>query len=170
MNKVKRPYKRRTYIINKKFQYSFILRNMMFLLITFILIFLLMFFWNIAKFRQGFLIQPPNNEYVEEWAGEHNVAPDSAEYAYQFIIQARTYTFFDLTWKPLLIVFILSAVVLFISNIYYSHKIAGPMYRLKIFLQQKINNEELEPIRFRKTDNEEFHELAAKINEALKLR
>ena len=54
--------------------------------------------------------------------------------------------------------------------LYYSHKIAGPMYRLKMFLQQKINNEELEPIRFRKTDNEEFHELAAKINEALKLK
>jgi hypothetical protein len=127
-----------------------------------------MLIWNTAKFRQGFLFQPPKNEVIEKWARENNVAPGSSEYAYQFILQAKTYTFFDLTWKPLLVVFIINAVFLFLANIYYSHKIVGPIIRLNSFFEKWIAKEGKKPITFRETDDLIYHQLAEKINIALK--
>ena len=118
MNRKPGSFVKRKYMINKKFQYSFIFRNILFLLLSFILVFGIMLVWNMAKFRQGFLIQPPKNEIIEEWAKENNVDPGSSEYAYQFILQAKTYTFFDLTWKPLLVVFVINAVFLSLANFY----------------------------------------------------
>tara|TARA_B100000925_G_scaffold291071_1_gene277927 strand:+ start:10633 stop:11079 length:447 start_codon:yes stop_codon:yes gene_type:complete len=38
-----------------------------------------------------------------------------------------------------------------VSLIYLSHKLAGPMYKIKVHLKNNKNN--FEPIRFRKTDN-----------------
>ena len=170
MNRKPGSFVKRKYMINKKFQYSFIFRNILFLLLSFILVFGIMLVWNMAKFRQGFLIQPPKNEIIEEWARENNVDPGSSEYAYQFILQAKTYTFFDITWKPLLVVFVITAVFLSLANFYYSHKIVGPIFRLNHFFDKLINKEEVEPLTFRKTDKYEYHHLAKNINKALEIR
>jgi hypothetical protein len=169
MNKKQGTLTKRKYLIDKKFQYSFILRNIIFLLLSFILVFCIMLMWNVAKFRQGFLIQPPTNGQVEEWAKENNVEPGSGEYAYQFILQAKTYTFFDITWKPLLVVFLLNAAFLSLANVYYSHKIAGPIYKLNLFFEKLIKNKEVETLTFRKTDRYEYKKLAEKINKALEI-
>ena len=169
MNRKPGSFIKRKYMINKKFQYSFIFRNIIFLLLSFLFVFSIMLVWNMAKFRQGFLIQPPKNEIIEEWARENHVEPGSAEYAYQFILQAKTYTFFDITWKPLLVVFIINAVFLSLANFYYSHKIVGPIFRLNNYFERWIKREETKPLIFRKTDKFEYHHLAENINKALEI-
>ena len=169
MKKKPGSYAKRKYMINKKFQYTFIFRNILFLLLSFILVFTIMLIWNASKFRQGFLLQPPKNEIIEEWAKENNVEPGSSEYAYQFILQAKTYTFFDLAWKPMLVVFVINAVFLALANIYYSHKIAGPIFRLNTFFDKWMIKEEIKPLAFRETDEYLYHQLAEKINKALKI-
>jgi hypothetical protein len=167
MNREQRLFTKRKYLIDKKFQFSFIFRNFIFLLVSFLLVFGIMLVWNVAKFRQGFLIQPPKNEQIEEWAKKNNVDPGSGEYAYQFILQAKTYTFFDITWKPLLVVFVLDALFLSLANVYYSHKIAGPIFRLKMYFEGLSRDKESKPLTFRKTDRYEYQQLAKTINKAL---
>jgi len=47
---------------------------------------------------------------------------------------------------------VLSSVVIFFAGLYYSHKIAGPMFRLKAVLQKYLEGAEVEQVAFRKTD------------------
>jgi hypothetical protein len=69
----------------------------------------------------------------------------------------------------MLVVFIINAVFLSLANIYYSHKIVGPIFRLNSFFDRWINHEELKPLTFRDTDEYEYHHLAEKINKALEI-
>jgi hypothetical protein len=159
---------RKTLLIDKSFQYPFIRRNIIFFLCSLVLICGVLWLWNHFKYTQGFLVHPPNGEQVETWAKANNVSPDSAEYAYQFIVQAKPYTFFDLIWKPVAIVLAINLILLIGFSVYFSHQIAGPIYRVKKTLQSKINGENAAPIKFRK--NDPFHDLADLINQALNLK
>ncbi len=54
----------------------------------------------------------------------------------QFLIQAAPYTIYDTTCKPLLLAFLIQVIFLFITNIYVTHKIVGPIYHLKQYLKK----------------------------------
>ena len=60
--------------------------------------------------------------------------------------------------------FIFFLIVLFIC-IFQAHKIAGPMYKLRLFFNDIANGKNIEPLRFRKNDH--FQELPNAINNAL---
>lgn len=45
-----------------------------------------------------------------------------------------------------------SSVVIFFTALYYSHKIAGPMFRLKAVLHEYLGGAEVEKVAFRRTD------------------
>lgn len=51
-----------------------------------------------------------------------------------------------------LIQLIFSSVIVFAIALFFSHKIAGPMYRLKMVLQEYLGGEEIEKVSFRRTD------------------
>ena len=51
-----------------------------------------------------------------------------------------------------LVQLIVSCIIVFILALHYSHKIAGPMYRLKLVVQRYLNGEDIEKVSFRKTD------------------
>ncbi|MAF78134.1 MAG: hypothetical protein CME60_08220 [Halobacteriovoraceae bacterium] len=53
--------------------------------------------------------------------------------------------------------------IVFIISIFFSHKIAGPMYKLQKFLREKKNNTTRDKLYFRKGDY--FQEVASDINE-----
>ena len=53
---------------------------------------------------------------------------------------------------------ILSSFVIFFLALYYSHKIAGPMFRLKITIQQFLQGDDKEKVSFRSSDL--LHEVA----------
>ncbi len=57
-----------------------------------------------------------------------------------------------------LLQFVISSFVVFFLALRYSHKIAGPMYRLKLRVRQFLNGEHVEDVCFRKTDF--LHEVA----------
>ena len=159
---------RKKYIVDKSFQYGLILKNLVMLFFTFALIVAVLFVWEKYQTKQGFLIRLPQNSAVIAWAKENNVSPGSAEFMQQFIKMSTVYTFFDLLWKPLALVFALNLLILTAANIYYSNKIAGPIYRLKNELERKLNGEEVEPVFFRK--NDAFHDLAVLINRFMDLQ
>lgn len=167
MKKRMKSNRRKRFIIDKQLQHSFIFTNLIILSVTVLLIFLAIIVWNKYRFNQGFLLQPPSNEEVVAWAEEHDVEVDSAEFWQQFLMQAKVYTFFDLIWKPIVIIFVINTVILILGNIVYSHRIAGPIYRLKKLLHQKLEGKSIEPIAFRK--NDAFHDLADLMNRVLML-
>ncbi|MCP5052400.1 MAG: hypothetical protein GY940_34855 [bacterium] len=51
-----------------------------------------------------------------------------------------------------LIQLVFSFIVIYFISLYFSHKIAGPVFRLKAVLQQYIDGQEIESVNFRKTD------------------
>lgn len=158
---------RTMFIVDKQFQYSFILKNLILLVFSFVLVFLAIRVWEQNQVKQGFLIRPPKNIEVMEWAKANNIKPDSAEYARRFIEAGTVYTVFSLIWKPIVTVLVLNIIILVLASIYYSHRIAGPIYRLKKLLEEKIKGGHIEPVYFRK--NDEFQELAELINKVLSL-
>ena len=56
-------------------------------------------------------------------------------------------------------------ITMFIICIFFSHKIAGPLYKLNMYLKKIANNERVDRIRFRKGDY--FPELAENFNNAM---
>jgi signal transduction histidine kinase len=64
--------------------------------------------------------------------------------------------------RYLLIAGLLSIILASVSILFYSHRIAGPMYRLHKHLQDMIKGDYKERLRFRK--NDEFKHLADAIN------
>jgi len=57
-------------------------------------------------------------------------------------------------------------ITMFIICIFFSHKIAGPLYKLNMYLRKIANNESVDKMRFRKGDY--FPELADSFNDAVK--
>lgn len=159
---------RKILIVDKKFQYSFITKNLILLCFTFFLIFAVISMWEKYQVKQGFLLSPPENTQIIAWAKANNVDVNSAEFMRQFILQAKVYTFFQLLWQPMVIVLVLNALILIIANVYYSNTIVGPIYRLKALLEKKIRGEKVEPLHFRK--NDEFHDLAELINKTFECK
>jgi methyl-accepting chemotaxis protein len=159
---------RTIFIVDPKFQIKFILKNLLLLLITFVMLFGALKVWEKYQVNQGFLLRPPTNSSVVAWARQNNVPLDSADFLREFIHRAQVYTFFDLLWKPMLLILLINILILIVANIYYSHKIIGPIHRLKNELERKLSGEEIPAIRFRK--NDPFQELAELINKVLKLK
>ncbi|MCX5777890.1 MAG: hypothetical protein NTU66_01510 [Elusimicrobia bacterium] len=159
---------RKIFIVDRKFQGNFIFKNLLLLVIAFVMLFGAIKVWEKYQVNQGFLLRPPQNSSVVAWAQQNNVPLDSAQFLREFIRRAQVFTFFDLIWKPLLLVLLINILILVIANIYYSHKIAGPIFRLKSQLQRKLNGEDIPAIRFRK--NDPFQELAELINKVLQLK
>ena len=56
-------------------------------------------------------------------------------------------------------------ITMFVICIFFSHKIAGPLYKLNIYLRKIANNENVDRMRFRKGDY--FPELADSFNDAV---
>lgn len=158
-------HERKTYIVDRPFQFSFIVKNLLLLVLAFSMVFLAIHLWEKHQVKQGFLLRPPQNSEVRMWASQHGIREGSPEYLQLFLTRAKVYTYFDLLWKPLLGVLLINILIMVALNVYYSHKIAGPVFRLKKTLRQKLDGQAVEPVRFRK--NDEFQELADLVNQLM---
>src|SRR3989339_1107962 len=109
--------RRKRLIINREFQYSFIKKDLLFLLLTAALFFILVIVWNRYKVKQGFLLDIPSVEEVSVWAEASGIPPADARYWQRFIEKAKPYTFLDIIWKPLLVVLLINGLLLFIFSL-----------------------------------------------------
>jgi len=65
----------------------------------------------------------------------------------------------------LIFIQLLFSIIVLILFIFFTHKIAGPMYKLKTHLQQIREGEEIRPLTFRNGDY--FHDVAEEVSEFL---
>ncbi|MCE9501240.1 MAG: hypothetical protein K8R21_12205 [Leptospira sp.] len=79
----------------------------------------------------------------------------------------RQYNAFDLYIEPILIVSLLNLIVIIGFSLFFSHRMAGPIHRIKVTLEEFVANQKPSSIRLRKKDH--FSEVADLLNKALKL-
>lgn len=126
---------RKTYIINPKFQYKF-----SFIICSLIFIGSLIYPITIYDIFEYIIQRFPTD------SAEHNANRDSI-LLYLAIMQLAFTGF------------------VFIFCIFISHKIVGPIYKLKLFLQNIRSTGELEHLKFR--DGDHFQDLADEVNATL---
>ncbi|UCD05967.1 MAG: methyl-accepting chemotaxis protein [candidate division WOR-3 bacterium] len=126
---------RRNYIVHKKFQF-----RMLGLLL--ILVFAATLFTTLIN-HYFFLSS------IVHFIEQHGRPPTGSE-----LIIAST--------KPLLIILPVAFIVLGIVCIFVSHRIAGPLYRLKMFMEKVENGDYTVNLRFRKGDA--IHDVADSFN------
>jgi len=134
-----RPYQRRNYYIDKKFQTDFIVR-----------------FWLIVALGSLFTVVAvywlaKNTTTVGIMDGRVAVHT-TAEYLLPLMVQTVS---IELAVVSLLTI---------LMTLYISHKIAGPLHRLKVTLKA-LGNGNLKPMHFRQGD--QLQEVASSYNEAL---
>lgn len=157
--------KRRVFIIDSRFQYNFIARNLAMILITAVFAFVLLVVWNVFRFNQDFLMLTPSAEQLLRWAKEHNLPTDGIDVASQFIAQAKRHSFAYLVTVPLVVAVLLNALLSVFTSIYFSHHMAGPLHRIKNALRDKLDGKAPDPIVLRNGDM--FGDLARLVNEVL---
>lgn len=79
--------------------------------------------------------------------------PLAASYKSAFQLMAAVYREMNVyIITAVLIQLIFSSIIVYFIALLYSHKIAGPIFRLKAVLQQYMGGEEIEKVSFRRTD------------------
>ena len=132
-------YKRKTYLINKKFQLKFSLYFVLFILVTNIFYLL--------------TINDIYNEFIHILSSHYPNAATS-------YVEKKNSLFLIFSFWQL---FVCS--ILFVIGIFISHKIAGPIYKTKMFLGKIEHGDFDSKLFFRKGDN--FPELANSYNNAI---
>ena len=128
-------YKRSIFIVNPAFQYKF-----SFIVCSLVFISSLVYPWTIYDlFDTLIAMQPKNKINIEE---------------------NRNYLFSILALAQLAFLG-----VIFILSIFISHKIAGPMFKLKRYLQEIRNGAPLTTIYFR--DGDSFQDIADEVSETM---
>jgi hypothetical protein len=151
------------YIVDKEFQYSYILRSLMLVFFVMLSTFIIILVWNKFRFYQGYLLSPPDGDQVLAWAKANNVATDGPEFAFQFLAQAKPYSFYNIIITPVLLIFALNLIIITLESIYISYKIAAPLHELKAALRRKVETGNFaKPLTVREEDP--FHELTSLAN------
>jgi hypothetical protein len=151
------------YVIDKEFQYSFILWSLLMLLFVVISMAAIIIVWNKFRFYHGYLLSPPSGEDLMVWAKANNVKTDGPEFAFQYIAQAKPYSFYNIIIYPVIIIFVVNAFVMAIASLFISYKIAIPLHELKIALRRKVETGNFaKPLAVREGDP--FHELTSLAN------
>jgi hypothetical protein len=151
------------YLIDKEFQLSYIFISLLILLADFVSTILVVVVWNHTRFYQGYLLSPPPTEQLAAWALANNVRTDSMEFAFQYIAQAKPHSFYSIILYPILIIFAVNAVVIALTSLYISYKIAYPIHVLKDALRRKLEKGEIDKPLAVRNDNL-FHELTSLAN------
>lgn len=138
---------RRIYLVDKPFQYAFMLRFTGMVLLGVALAFMVLSAFYYLRYSQGSLAM--KFFYVTGEAGSG----------------LQETTLFALVLPCLIVSAALSAVVTLMLGLLYSHRIAGPLYHLKRVLHEVREGRLNQELRFRKGD--EFHELATEVTQTI---
>ena len=138
---VKRKYLRRHYIVNRNFQNRFIAKAMGITVLSFFMAFVAILLYLYLGY--GLNDSSGNKIFVQV---SHGVKVENIVSPLQMIL------------PPLIIGGIIVFVVVFISSLIYSNRIAGPVYRFKMILEMYKNGNYNVDVILRKHD--EFKDLA----------
>ncbi|MCX7998513.1 MAG: hypothetical protein N3A69_06100 [Leptospiraceae bacterium] len=172
--------KRWRYYIDKNFQNQFIIKfsSIVFLNMAFTLFLVWLVkekSYNLLPNNASVLVQVDTQKAIPlSFVGENQVQIDEDNGKLYFPLKteegkpAKLYNAFDLYLYPILGVSFLNILVISIFSLFFSHKMAGPLYRIKLTLHNFVTHKTAHKIKLRKNDF--FQDLAEKINQALELK
>lgn len=111
---------------------------------------------NLKKDNNGKWVVVPDGE------GEEYFPLKVASGGYKF------YNAFNLYIWPVVVITVLNILIILIYSLFFSHKMAGPVFKIKKLLNQYLATGEFTDIKLRKNDN--FDDLAILINRAMHRR
>ncbi len=176
--------KRIRYVVDKDFQFKISFKYTSILMIIFVL--MITAIWFVRSKSYSLL---PNDASmlteIDPWQALHVkdgqiVTQEEGGIAYfpmkfaetkvngKIIKKPAVYNAFDLYLTPILIISIANLLLIIGFSIVLSHKMAGPMVKIRKTLLDVVNKKKPEAIKLRGSD--EFQDVAALLNEALKLK
>ena len=172
--------KRWRYYIDKEFQNQFIVKFSLIILLN--MGFTLLLLWlvreksyNLLPDNASVLVQVDSEKAIPiTVSSENDVKLDEDNGRLYFPLKtqegspAKLYNAFDLYLYPIIWVSLLNIVVISVFSLFFSHKMAGPLHRIKLTLDNFTANKHTHAIKLRKNDF--FQDLAEKINQALELK
>ncbi|MBN2124598.1 MAG: methyl-accepting chemotaxis protein [Deltaproteobacteria bacterium] len=146
----KRPYKRRQYIVDPEFQYAFIRKVSLLavLMVVMSLSFLALVYYLYGDIRIE-IVQP-----------DPFASTDSLK------VMKETRGLLDLLWPVLALCLLATLAVTFFFGVLVSHRMAGPIFRIRRVLREMAAGDLRGEVRLRKKDS--FKNLAAEISELKK--
>lgn len=172
---IERMKKRWRYYIDREFQNQFVVKfSLLILLCGFLTLCLL---WLLRK--ESYNLLPENAPvlvHVDTEKGifllneNGKVIIDEEKGKLYFPLKAndgkppKLYNAFDLYLIPILVTSVLNIIIVSLFSIFFSHKMAGPIRRIKNTLEAYSNHHTVHPIKLRKGDF--FKDLAELINKA----
>ncbi|TGN19605.1 methyl-accepting chemotaxis protein [Leptospira idonii] len=162
------------YIIDKEFQFKFLLHYSL-LFISGVVVTLGFLYWlNKSKFDGGAVFRLRQDAQTVYWKVENDEATTEEEkfkfvpreiYLPNYDHQLNMYT---IQFDAVVTLSVLYLALITIFSIFKSHKMAGPIYSIKRSLQRLASGDPIEKIRIRKDD--EFQELVEVLNEVIQKR
>ncbi len=156
----KMVYKRKTYVIDKKFQFRFIATFLILIIVSLILF--------SAVFAGFYFLQYINgenifNEFIsiQKISAAVDAAGNEITISGPPILTDR----FNLIVPPILINNLIILIVISVIGVFYSHKIAGPVYRIQEDIKKVLDGEKDIVIKLRKKDK--LKELAEQVNKLI---
>jgi hypothetical protein len=176
--KTKKPhFWQRKYFIDKRFQSKFIWRYSMVVVISAVVILGGLF----ALRNRAYSLLPDGASVLAQMDVEnHKALKKDAEGKWQIVAEGegdeffplkitrggyKFYNAFDLYLWPVVAVTVLNILIIMIYSLFFSHKVAGPIFKIRKILNHYLATGEYVDIKLRKGDN--FDELARLINHAI---
>lgn len=177
--RAKKPFFwQRKYLIDTRFQSKFILRYSIVVVISALLILAALFAlknkaYNLLPDGASVLAQMEVDKHqslTKGSDGKWQIAADgNGEEYFPLKVNERGYKFynaFDLYLWPVVIVTLLNIFIIMVYSVFFSHKVAGPIFKIKKILKHYLATGEYDDIRLRKGDN--FEDVARLINHAVR--
>lgn len=139
--------RRRILIVDRSFQHAFMLRFAGAVIGCVVLAFLVLTCYYYLRYSRGDLAM--KFFYATGQAGSG----------------LKQATLLEVVWLPLLLSTFLSCLFMLAFGLIYSHRIAGPVYRIKRVLRDLREGNPVEECRLRKRD--EFHDLAEEVTQTI---
>lgn len=129
------------YYVDKGFQTKFILSFVAVIIVGLLITLGVITYYSQTKFKGG-VYTKQETEIVKTPDGKLVAKPTRVE----------TYNRFELFWEPVVYISAFYVLLIVVFGIFYSHKLAGPLYRIETDLKYMLDNDEVHPIHLRKND------------------
>jgi len=174
----KKPYFwQRKYFIDKRFQGKFILRYSIVVAISAVLVIGALF----ALKNKAYSLLPDGASVLAQMDVDNHKALQQGKDGKWVIVGEgegqeffplkvtsggyKFYNAFDLYVWPVLVVTLLNILIIMIYSVFFSHKVAGPIFKIKKHLNHYLATGDYEDIKLRKGDN--LDDLARLVNHAI---
>jgi methyl-accepting chemotaxis protein len=146
------------YFIDKPFQIRFILRFSILIIFGFAVSFGIMAVYNITRYKEPLYFKAKQLT-PEEWK---NVDPNNPA---TFIDFSKPLNIFQIYSMPLIYISVLYIVLIAVFGLFISHKMAGPVYRIKKTLKEAADGKiDIKDLKFRLRKNDELQDLVEALN------